>query len=80
MRRKEKLLAKAKNNPNSLRFREFETLLSQCGWTFDHQTGSHRIWYSPRGYRLPIQPKGSQAKAYQVREFLNQYDQETEDE
>lgn len=80
MRRKEKLLAKARNNPNSLRFREFETLLSQCGWTFDHQTGSHRIWYSPQGYRLPIQPKGSQAKAYQVREFLNQYDQEVEDE
>jgi len=57
MRRKDRLLAKARNNPNSLRFREFETILSQCGWTFDHQTGSHRIWYSPQGYRLPIQPK-----------------------
>lgn len=47
MRRRDRLLSKARNNPNSLRFREFEALLSQCGWTFDHQAGSHRIWYSP---------------------------------
>ena len=80
MRRKDRLLAKAKNNPNNLRFREFETLLSQCGWIFDHQTGSHRIWYSPRGYRLPIQSKRSQAKGYQVKEFLRQYDEETDNE
>ncbi|MDD9974580.1 MAG: type II toxin-antitoxin system HicA family toxin [Candidatus Poribacteria bacterium] len=75
MRRRNRLLAKARNNPNSLNFREFETLLSRCGWIFDHQTGSHRIWYSPRGYRLPIQSKRAQAKGYQVREFLIQYDQ-----
>ncbi|RKU06362.1 type II toxin-antitoxin system HicA family toxin [Candidatus Poribacteria bacterium] len=75
MRRRDRLLAKARNNPNSLNFREFEILLSRCGWIFDHQTGSHRIWYSPRGYRLPIQSKRAQAKGYQVREFLIQYDQ-----
>ncbi len=73
MKRKDRLLAKARNAPNSLNFREFEILLSQCGWIFDHQTGSHRIWYSPRRYRLPIQPKGTQAKQYQVKEFLSQY-------
>ena len=75
MKRKDRLLAKARNNPNSLRFREFETLLAQCGWTFDHQTGSHRIWYSPQGYRLPIQPRRAEAKGYQVKEFIRQYDQ-----
>ena len=80
MRRKDRLLSRARNNPNSLHFREFETLLSQCGWTFDHQTGSHRIWCSPVGYRLPIQPKRGQAKGYQVREFLRQYNQETQNE
>ena len=74
MRRRDRLLAKARNNPNSLNFREFETLLSRCEWIFDHQTGSHRIWYSPCGYRLPIQSKRAQAKGYQVREFLIQYD------
>ena len=74
MKRKDRLLAKARNSPNSLRFREFETLLSQCGWVFDHQTGSHRIWYSPQGYRLSIQSKRAQAKLYQVKEFLIRYD------
>ena len=57
MRRRDRLLSKARNNPNGLRFREFEALLSQCGWIFDHQTGSHRIWYSPGRYRLPISLK-----------------------
>ena len=80
MKRKDRLLSRARNNPNGLHFREFETLLSQCGWTFDHQTGSHRIWYSPDHYRLPIQSKRGQAKGYQVREFLIQYDQEVENE
>ena len=74
MKRKDRLLAKARNAPNSLSFREFEILLAQCGWTFDHQTRSHRIWYSLQGHRLPVQPKGRQAKRYQVKEFLCQYD------
>ena len=25
--------------------REFEIILKNNGWTFDHQTGDHRIWY-----------------------------------
>ena len=36
MKRKDRLLAKARNAPNSLSFREFEILFVQCGWTFDH--------------------------------------------
>ena len=62
MRRKDRLLAKARNNPNSLRFREFETLLAQCGWTFDHQSGSHRIWYSPQAIGSRFNPKGQKQK------------------
>ena len=73
MKRKDRLLSKARNTPSSLSFREFEILLAQCGWTFDHQTGSHRIWYSPQRYRLPVQPKGKQAKRYQVKEFISRY-------
>jgi len=70
--KKEKLLEKAKNNPQGLRFSEFENLLNLCGWVFDHQTGSHRIWYSLRKDRLSIQPtKNNQAKAYQIKQFLN---------
>jgi hypothetical protein len=40
-------------------------------WIFDHQTGSHRIWYSTKKARLSIQPtKNGTAKAYQVKQFL----------
>jgi hypothetical protein len=71
MSRKEKLLDKAKNNPQGLRFEEFETLLRLYDWIFDHQTGSHRIWYSTKKERLSIQPtKNATAKAYQVKQFL----------
>lgn len=69
-----RLLQRAQRNPNGLRFSEFETLLRHCGWTFDHQTGSHRIWYSPQRHRLSIQEaKDGKAKGYQVRQFLAQY-------
>jgi predicted RNA binding protein YcfA (HicA-like mRNA interferase family) len=79
MRRRDRLLAKARNNPNGLRFGEFETLLSQCGWVFRRQTGSHRYWYSPQRYRLSIQLNGGKAKGYQVRQFLKRYDEEDAD-
>ncbi|MFM2313776.1 MAG: hypothetical protein RLZZ04_3052 [Cyanobacteriota bacterium] len=69
MGRKEKLLTKAEQNPKGLSFSDFETLLSLCGWTFKRQKGSHRLWYSPQGYRLSIQPKGGKAKDYQVAQF-----------
>ena len=43
MTKKEKLLEKARNNPNGLNFQEFTRLMSQAGWILDHQTGSHLI-------------------------------------
>jgi predicted RNA binding protein YcfA (HicA-like mRNA interferase family) len=79
MGKKEKLLIKARNNPAGLAFSDFETLLSQSGWIFDHQSGSHRIWYSPRKHRLPSQPKkDGKAKAYQVKQFIEQYEKEVD--
>jgi predicted RNA binding protein YcfA (HicA-like mRNA interferase family) len=81
MGKREKLLEKARRVSGGLRFGEFETLLSNCGWILDHQTGSHRIWFSPARRRLSIQEgKDGKAKGYQVRQFLNQYEQETGDE
>ncbi|MDE0089100.1 MAG: type II toxin-antitoxin system HicA family toxin [Candidatus Poribacteria bacterium] len=79
MNRREVLLDKARRSPNGLKFREFERLLQHCGWTQRRQRGSHRIWYSPNGYRLIIQPDQSMAKGYQVRQFLKQYNQEEAD-
>ena len=76
-RNKEKLLGKAKRNPNGFRFSDLEVMLRQCGWTFDRQTGSHgagvisafRIWYSPRKYRISFhEASDGKAKGYQVRQ------------
>jgi predicted RNA binding protein YcfA (HicA-like mRNA interferase family) len=70
------LLVAARNNPSGLSFGDFETLMRACGWQFKRQKGSHRLWYSPAGHRLPIQKSGNKAKAYQVRQFLARYDKE----
>jgi hypothetical protein len=43
MTKKEKLLDKAKNNPNGLSIDDFRTLLKHQGWILDHQRGSHEI-------------------------------------
>ncbi len=71
MSKYEKLLTKAHNHPKGLGFAEFETLLRRCGWVFEHQTGSHRIWRSPAGTVLSLQEgRDGKAKAYQVEKFL----------
>ena len=71
MTKREKLLAKVRNHPKGLEFAEFETLLRQCGWVFEHQTGSHRIWRSPAKTVLSIQEgRDGKAKGYQVEQFL----------
>jgi predicted RNA binding protein YcfA (HicA-like mRNA interferase family) len=70
------LLEKAEAGPNNLSFRDFEKLMKQEGWTFERQKGSHRLWVSPKGFRLPIQSRKGKAKGYQVQQFLAQYAQE----
>lgn len=80
MTRSEKLLEAATNNPAGLRFDDFETLLARCGWRLDRQDGSHRIWYSKQGIRLPVQEgKAGKAKAYQVKQFLKAYQEERDE-
>jgi hypothetical protein len=73
MTKQDKLLEQARNNPASLRFSDFEALLAGSGWILRRQRSSHRLWYSPQGYRLPIQDENGQAKPYQVRQFLTVY-------
>jgi predicted RNA binding protein YcfA (HicA-like mRNA interferase family) len=80
MRRREKLITKAGDNPKGLSLSEFQTLLSQSGWVLDHQTGSHQIWYSPGHYRLSVQEgRSGKAKGYQVEQFLARYELEREE-
>jgi len=75
--RRDKLLDAAFNHPAGLRFDDFETLLARCGWTLDRQTGSHRVWYSLQGVRLPVQEgRNGKAKPYQPKQFLEIYQRE----
>lgn len=81
MTRRAKLLEKARTKPGSLRFQEFETLMAHCGWSMDRQRGSHRIWKSSKGARLPVQEgRGGKAKAYQVEQFLGLFEEETHEQ
>ena len=75
----QKLLRKAKRNPNGLSFSEFQTLMIQCGWVKDRQRGSHQIWYSPKGERISIQTREGTAKGYQVLQFLRFIKEETDE-
>lgn len=64
MTAQEKLFQKARNNPDGLSFKDFQTLMSRAGWVNKRQKGSHEIWYSPKGY--------------QVKQFLKLLTEETE--
>ena len=70
MTTQEKLFQKARNNPDGLSFKDFQTLMSKAGWIEKRHKGSHAIWYSPKGFRLPIQNRNGKAKGYQVKQFL----------
>ncbi|MDC7789396.1 type II toxin-antitoxin system HicA family toxin [Rhodoplanes sp. TEM] len=51
-------------------FRDFESLLLALGFVLKAQKGSHRIWLNPAvGRPFPVQPDGSNAKRYQVRQL-----------
>jgi predicted RNA binding protein YcfA (HicA-like mRNA interferase family) len=71
-----RLLERARNHPAGLSFDDFERLLEGSGWRKVRQAGSHRIWRSLTGHMLPIQPRGKNAKDYQVKQFVRQYDKE----
>lgn len=64
----ERLLASRKQ---TIAFRDFEKLLAAFGFQLARTTGSHRQYVHPELIRpFPVQRAGKDAKAYQVREFL----------
>jgi len=81
MTKRDKLIDKALNNPKGLSFQDFQQLLRGANWTFDHQRGSHQIWYSPIGHRLSIQEgRDGKVKGYQVEQFITQFRSENGDD
>lgn len=72
MVRPERVLEKVLGGSRTLPFREFEKLLLAFGFELQPVSGSHRIYCHPRVDRpLSIQPRGKDAKPYQVRQFLD---------
>lgn len=66
-----KLLFKAMNSPQNVRFGEICLLASAFGYSLDRVRGSHHIFVHPAATRpLNIQANGKSAKAYQIRQFL----------
>jgi predicted RNA binding protein YcfA (HicA-like mRNA interferase family) len=67
----QKLFAAFLQNQKNQSFRDFETLLHAFRFEYQRTSGSHRIWRHPLiRQSLSIQPKGKDAKDYQVKQFL----------
>ncbi len=79
----EKLLEKAKNSPNNLRFEELLKLAECYGWIPKKRGGtSHRLYVNlslkpEQGRRQNFQPDNGMAKEYQVKQVLEFIDDAT---
>lgn len=76
MTKDDKRFAKLRNNPKNIRFADLCKAAESVGFRLQRQTGSHRIYDHPANadLMLNLQPIGKQAKAYQVRDFLEKVD------
>lgn len=69
--KKEKLLQKAINSPQNLRFTEFQTLIGHFEFDLINSEGSHFIYRNDDlAVTLPIQNINGKSKVYQVKQFL----------
>jgi len=69
--KKRKLLQKALQRPNNLRFAEAKSLVEAFGFSLSRVTGSHHIYFHASVAELVnLQNVAGKAKAYQIRQFL----------
>ena len=55
---------------NNINFHDFQNLIIDLGFRFERQRGSHETYRHPTlKEKMNIQPDGSKAKAYQVRQL-----------
>lgn len=68
----EKLYFRLVQSRAAMRFADFERILIAFGFALDRINGSHHIYkHSAVPRRLSIQPRGGQAKPYQIDQFLD---------
>ena len=75
----EKLLIKARNSPDNLRFAEVCSLAECYGWVFVGGSGAHRVYLNAAignavGSMMNFQSRKGKAKAYQVKQLLDAID------
>lgn len=71
MTRKQKLLQKAINNPNNLRFSDMIKLVESFGFYLSRQQGSHQVFvHADIPELINLQDVKGQVKPYQVNQFL----------
>ena len=65
-----KVFERVMEGQGTISFRDFERLLNALGFKRDRTSGSHRIYVHPRVSRpLSVQPRGKDAKPYQMRQL-----------
>ena len=70
MARPSKELDRVLEGRGAVSFRDLEKLLLALGFSHDRTSGSHRIYVHPRATRpLSVQPRGKDAKPYQLRQL-----------
>jgi predicted RNA binding protein YcfA (HicA-like mRNA interferase family) len=68
---KRRLLQKALNSPQNMRFSEITVLVEAFGFQLSRSSGSHRIFTHPDVKELlNLQEVDGRAKPHQVRQFL----------
>jgi hypothetical protein len=72
MTKAQKLYEQLVRSPRSVRFREFQRVLTCFGFALDRVRGSHHIYQHRLVARpLSVQPVGNMAKPYQIEQFLD---------
>lgn len=57
---------------NNIHFSDFCKLITDLGFDFKNQNGSHKVYYHKEiNERMTVQNAGSKAKGYQVRQLRN---------
>jgi predicted RNA binding protein YcfA (HicA-like mRNA interferase family) len=70
MAKLDRVLERVMQGQGTIAFRDFERLLVALGFKHDRTSGSHRIYVHPGASRpLSVQPRGKDAKPYQVRQL-----------
>lgn len=71
MVKKQKLYQRLISSQKNVKFNDFVTIIIAFGFSFNRITGSHHIYDHPNvPQSVSIQPDKSQAKPYQIRQFL----------